>query len=187
MLWAFSPIKHWEYFSRNSTEFTVAHIDTWRHTLGLVSCNHDMWHIIICILIRCNLTLVGLNCFEEAYKYVAIFYHCSILRCNRLLKPPHPKTWWRHQMETFSALLALCAGNSLFTCEFPSQRPVTRSLDVFFDLRLQKRLIKQSRLWWFETPSRSLWRHCNETRTRLFCIINNIILMDWWRKSRKYQ
>ena len=36
-------------------------------------------------------------------------------------------------METFSALLALCAGNSLVTGEFPAQRPVTRSFDVFFD------------------------------------------------------
>ena len=42
-----------------------------------------------------------------------------------------------------------------------SQRPVTRSFDVFFDLRLNKRLSRQSRRWWFETPSRSLWRHCN--------------------------
>ena len=43
-------------------------------------------------------------------------------------------------METFSALLALCAGNSPVPAEFPSQRPVTRSFDVFFDLRLNKRL-----------------------------------------------
>ena len=45
--------------------------------------------------------------------------------------------WWRHQMETFSAILALCAGNSPVTGEFPTQRPVTRSFDVFFDLRLE--------------------------------------------------
>ena len=70
-------------------------------------------------------------------------------------------SWWRHQMETFSALLALCEGNSSATGEFPSQRPVTRSFDVFFDLRLDKRLSKQSWGWRFETPSRSLWRHCN--------------------------
>ena len=43
--------------------------------------------------------------------------------------------------------------------EFPTQRPVTRSFDVFFDLRLYKPLHKQSWGWWFETPSRSLWRH----------------------------
>ena len=69
--------------------------------------------------------------------------------------------WWRHQMETISASLAVCAGNSLITGEFPTQRPVARSFDVFFDLRLNKRLSKQSWGWWLETPSRSLWRHCN--------------------------
>ena len=63
-------------------------------------------------------------------------------------------------METFSALLAICAGNSPAPSEFPAQRPVTRSFDAFFDLRLNKRLSKQSWGWWFETPSRSLqWRH----------------------------
>ena len=46
--------------------------------------------------------------------------------------------------------------------EFPSQRPVTRSFDVFFDLRLNKRLSKQSWGWWFETLSRPSWRHCND-------------------------
>ena len=69
--------------------------------------------------------------------------------------------WWRHQMETFSALLAFCVGNSTVTGEFPAQRPVTPSFDVFFDLRLNKRLRKQSRCRWFKTPSRSLWRPCN--------------------------
>ena len=58
---------------------------------------------------------------------------------------PSHKSWWRHQME-------------IFTGEFPSQWPVTLSFDVFFDLRLNKGLSKHS---WFETPSRSLWRHCN--------------------------
>ena len=42
-----------------------------------------------------------------------------------------------------------------------SQRPVTRSFDVFFDLRLNKRLSKQLWGWWFETPSHPSWRHCN--------------------------
>ena len=60
-------------------------------------------------------------------------------------------TGWRHQMETFSALLVFCA----------SQRPVTRSIDVFFDLHLNKRSSKPARHPWFETPSRSLWRLCN--------------------------
>ena len=76
--------------------------------------------------------------------------------------------WWRHQMETFSALRVLCAGNSAVPGEFPTQRPVTRRFDVFFDLRLNKRLSKQSWGWWFETISRPLWRHCNGLNTIAF-------------------
>ena len=65
-----------------------------------------------------------------------------------------------------SALLALCAGNSPVTGEFPSQRPVTQRFDVFFDLRLTEQLSKQSWSWWFETPSRSLWLHFNVAAIR---------------------
>ena len=107
-------------------------------------------------------------------------WYCNLwLQLERSENP-----WWRHQMKTFSALLAICAGNSpdtiwchwatvskpvwsvvtalpIFPCEFATQRPVTRSFGVFFDLRLNKRLSKQSWGWWFETLSRSLWRHCN--------------------------
>ena len=56
----------------------------------------------------------------------------------------NPFEWWRHQLETFSALLVICARNSPVPGEFPVQRPVTRSFDVFYDLRLNKRLSKQS-------------------------------------------
>ena len=45
-------------------------------------------------------------------------------------------------METFSTLLVIRAENSPATGEFPVQRPVTRSFDVFFDLRPNKRLSK---------------------------------------------
>ena len=60
----------------------------------------------------------------------------------------------------FSALLAICAENSPVPGEFPTQRPVTRSFDVFFGLHPNKRLSKQWWGWWFETLSRQLWRHC---------------------------
>ena len=66
-------------------------------------------------------------------------------------------------METFSALLAICAGNSPVPGEFPAQRPVTRSFHVFFDLRLNNPLSKHSWGWWFETLWCPLWRHCNAT------------------------
>ena len=48
-------------------------------------------------------------------------------------------------METFSALLAICDGDPPVTDGFPQQRTVTRSFDAFLDLRLNKRLSKQSR------------------------------------------
>ena len=57
-----------------------------------------------------------------------------------------------------SALLGIWAPRSPVTGEFSTQGPVTRSCDVFFDL---KQLSKQWRCRWFETPSRSLWRQCN--------------------------
>ena len=95
-----------------------------------------------------------------------------------LIRSQH--TWWRHQMETFSALLAICAGNSPVPGEFPAQRPVTRSFDVVFDLRLNKRLRKQSWGWWFETLSRPLWRHRNDNfnLVKIQCLIKSIILVQ---------
>ena len=64
-------------------------------------------------------------------------------------------------MEIFSALLAICVQNSPVTGEFPAQRPVTRSFDIFFGHRPNKRLSKQSWGWWLEAPSHPLWRQCN--------------------------
>ena len=64
--------------------------------------------------------------------------------------------------------------NSPVTSEFPAQRPVTRSFDVFFDLPLNKRLSKQWWGWWFETPSHTLWHHCNsKSRPPWSCL-------QWW-------
>ena len=64
----------------------------------------------------------------------------------------------------FSALLAFCAGNSPVYGEFPAQRPVTRSFDIF--LSAPESTVKQTmEMPVFETPSRSLSRHCNELQT----------------------
>ena len=71
-------------------------------------------------------------------------------------------------METFSAWLALCAEKSPVSGEFPAQRPVTWSFDVFFDLYLNKHLSKQSWGWWFQMLSCPLWRHCNDYLHREF-------------------
>ena len=93
---------------------------------------------------------------------------CSIVRL-----------WWRHKMETFFALLALCAGNSPVPGEFPSQRPLTRAFDVFFDMCLNKQLIKQSRRWSFETQSRPLWRHFDA----ILFVTQQVISMPMWFKE----
>ena len=70
----------------------------------------------------------------------------------------------RHETETFFPCYCSLWG------EFTSQRQVTQSFNIFFDLRLNKRLSKQSERWWFETPSRSLWRHCNFYRCWYGCV-----------------
>ena len=72
-----------------------------------------------------------------------------------------------HNMMTSSngsifRVIGFCEENPSVTGGFPFQRPGTRSFDVFFHLRPKKRLTKQLRRWRFETPSRILWRHCNE-------------------------
>ena len=86
----------------------------------------------------------------------------------------------------------------------PHTRPVTRSFGVFFDLRLNKRLSEQSWGWWFDTPSRPLWRHRNDVPiifTTLgwhmplnsFLVEGRLVyltwstawlLMIWWRESQ---
>ena len=65
------------------------------------------------------------------------YWKCGLINFGDTSKGNMPwaeLSWWRHQMETFSALLVICAGNSPVSGEFPAQRPVTRSFDVFLDL-----------------------------------------------------
>ena len=90
----------------------------------------------------------------------------------------HCFAWWRHQMETFSALLAIRVSG-----EFPAQRPVTRSFDVFFDLRLNKRLSKQLGGWWFGTLSRPLWcpRNVNSS------CISYVYIKTWVQSTQRQE
>ena len=144
----------------------------WRHqaitwtNVGLIVYG-DLWYYLSLISQEVLKMSTRKLCFKKTL--VGLLPHLSgvnELTMNGIafcIIPRHDNgaAWWRHQMETFSALLALCAGNSPVTSEFPAQRPVTRSFNVFFDLHPNKRLSKQSWGWWFETPSLSLWRHCN--------------------------
>ena len=110
-----------------------------------------------------------------------------IWKCRLPKWRPFCTPWRRHQMEAFSVLLALCAGNSPVTGEFTTQRPETRSFDVFFYLCLNKRFSKQSRGWWFEPLLRALWRHYNAFLAKNFFVnITDYSLIDmmqvkYWR------
>ena len=96
-------------------------------------------------------------------------------------------------METVSASLASYAGNSPVTGEFPSQSTMTQSFDIFFDLRLNKRLSKQPWGWWYETLSLPLWRRRNVVdyrkrcinSVRLTCKMNNIEYANMGHKAEK--
>ena len=112
-------------------------------------------------IVNCGIWDLCIMGFVQQVYYIHIELWDGCTHCYLIFNGISLSSWWRHQMQTFSALLALCAGNSPVTGEFPSQRPVTRGFDVFFDLCLDERLSKQSRRRWFETPPRSLWRHCN--------------------------
>ena len=127
------------------------------YDVWLVSAVFSIWQVELCEYDRDRI-------YSASYRWLHTFITYSLFLLLSKLNWIHGmfSAWWRHQMETFSALLAFCAGNSLVTGEFPSQSPVTRNFDVFFDLYLKKRLSKQSSRRWFEAPSHPLWRHCNE-------------------------
>ena len=91
-----------------------------------------------------------------------LFRWCNPVSYEKIIWKDIGKDIHCWQMETFYVLLALCAGNSPVTGEFPSQRPVTQSFEILFDLRLNKGLSKQLGRRWFGMPSLSLWRHSNE-------------------------
>ena len=111
---------------------------------------------------------VGITMYCKDKTFGRPSYLCNIYLCNihiyyfcKIYISHDDVIKWKHLL-ALCALLVLCAGNSPVTGEIPSQRPVTRSLDVFFDMCLKKHLSKQSWGRWFETQSRSWWRHCNE-------------------------
>ena len=109
----------------------IADIDPLLNVYGMEQC-------IVCNKVTCNIATTGTYISIDTISiYIYIYIYVRVCCCavnERAI------TWWRHQMETFSASLAICAGNSPVPGEFPAQRPVTRSFDVFFDLRLNKRL-----------------------------------------------
>ena len=106
------------------------------------ACKPDM--ILTCIFIEWadSETVV----YEE--EQICMCFHCHISYRNKF------------DLMAFGDLWHGKYEDIIFSRYWPSQRPVTQSFDVFFDLRVDKQLRNQSRGWWFETPSRPLWRQC---------------------------
>ena len=78
-------------------------------------------------------------------------------------------------------------GNPPVTGGFPSQRDSNAGFDVFFNVCLNKRLNKQTRRWWFETPSRSLWRHCNFYSPRAWLLFDGTSTVVSWQRFSAVQ
>ena len=159
----------------------------WRISLFFPWWRHDMWTLSALLAfvdssynesktraLMFSLMLVSTNCWlnrlvavglrrHDAQYEVTVMLYSSADRATNPTIGTFAKYLNYHRVMTSSNAnifrVSLCARNLPVTGEFPSQSPVTRSFDVFFDLYLNKRLSKQSWCWWFET--RSLWRHYN--------------------------
>ena len=126
--------------------------------------------IILAVLGQCKVVGFNLNPhFKEKYPQSLRLIHTSmiypiseIIQC--MGSANERRSWWRHQMETFSVLLAICASGAV-TGEFPAERPVTRRFDVFFDLRVN-------------ISSRSLWLHFNGCNFMAFLSLTDIYIQN---------
>ena len=118
-------------------------------------------HLLTNFVFESKLVMESWQTIVERSKTLSVRFVALCKPCKPCNHFEWRSSWWRHQMETFSALQAICVGNPSVTGEFSSQRSVTRIFGVFFALRLHKRLSKQSRRWWFKTPSCPLLRHRN--------------------------
>ena len=129
-----------------------------------------VYRFIWCFVQKWRVDRLDNDGWERACVYVIYCHHCThywVLMFMRL-------QWmiWLCMMTSSNRnifrVTALCAGNSPVTGEFPSQRPATRNFDAFFDMRLNKRWSKQSICRWYQTPTRSLWRQCNDGWERAY-------------------
>ena len=136
--------------------------------------NRDNW--LICIIVTCTFYIIDLLIY--IFSITSVLFGRIMKRkniCVKCTKQYASNVGQDHPINTESRINMMTSSNgNIFRVtgplcgeftgpgEIPTQRLVTWCFDVFFDLRLNKRLSKQPRGWWFETPSWSLWRHCNE-------------------------
>ena len=144
------------------TWFIVAHLKTYQKVFSNLIVN---WKLTTTSLYDDTIRYVACLFVSTLHIFVQSALHMIQMSMLSLRPVCESKSYVQVMMTSsngkiFRVTGHLC-GNSPVPGEFLTQRPVTRSFDVFFDLRLNKRLSKQSWGWWFETLSRSLWRHRN--------------------------
>ena len=124
------------------------HVRKW---ISIISITDNLW----IALIRERMSIKGLS-FLPFHRFGCL----NVLGAN---SSDDFIPWWRHQMGTSSKLLALCAGNSLVTGEFPSQRPATWSFDVSLIRSVTEQMFKQT----IKTPV--IWDAIALIMTSLWC------------------
>ena len=121
-----------------------------------------------------------LFCYEKKLTVETLQCRVSTLHCRVStvsFRAYTYKTMMTSSMETFSALLAICAGNSPRSPVNSPHKGQWRGALIFSLIcALNKRLSKQSWAWWFETPSCSLWRHCNGPSRYLHPPLHGILI-----------
>ena len=109
--------------------------------------------------------ITKVNCLPYDFSKMGFNSH-YILPLNHLWKDKEIQRgmspWWRHQMKTFTRYWPFVWGIHRSPVISP-HKGKWRGFDIFFDLRLNRRLSKQSWGRWCDTPLRSLWRHCKGT------------------------
>ena len=98
----------------SASKATLMNIDKyfmWIHYERLHNHNKAKHNKTVCIFLGICCTLLIMLNHRQTVSTVA---HIAC-KDNLLQNLEIPYTWWRHQMKTFSALLAFCAGNSPVT------------------------------------------------------------------------
>ena len=149
--------------------------------------NHDSW-----LLLSVDQTFSRVVVTEVSNISMVVNYWINVRDLHLYPLSSSSNFVFRVMLQQLSSIVCVCVCSSNeniycvtgplcgeFTGEFPAQRPVTRSFYfIFFYLYLNKRLSKQSWGWWFETSSRSLWRHCNECHYLVSLLIS--LLMSYF-------
>ena len=130
---------------KQTSQWNAANMPTSQLLIHRLLCSlvhsHSINHLNYCNMCRLDyaimlsVTLLAPTRYETVSKHHAasnVTIITYIEEIPKFLEKYRSNSWWRHQLEAFFALLAFCVGNSPVTGEFPAQRPVTRSFDVFF-------------------------------------------------------